>query len=281
MIEAPFFNVIVHREDGNRELDGLCAGFEQKVWRKDQLISHLADYIPEFALPYSERQSIDSKDIRRMLRNAARNLYQSDKYKNRGEFGELMLHVIIRELYNTVPAISKIYYKDGPNDTVKGFDAVHVIVKDEVLELWLGEVKFYTDITGAINDVSKEINEHIQGDYLRDEFIAITNKIDDAWPHADKLKVLLDANTSLDQVFSQACIPVLLTYDSTVIAKYDESSVAYQDEIKAEFENLFETFKKKVGDGVPLTVHLFLLPLKTKAELVVSFDEELRKLQQI
>jgi len=216
-----------------------------------------------------------------MLRNAARNLYQSVKYKNRGEIGELMLHVIIRELYNTVPAISKIYYKDGPNDTVKGFDAVHVIVKDQDLELWLGEVKFYTDITGAINDVSKEINDHIQKDYLRDEFIAITNKIDDAWPLADKLKVLLDANTSLDQVFSQACIPVLLTYDSIVIAKYDESSVAYQNEIKAEFENLYETFKKKVGDEVPLTVHLFLLPLKTKAELVMSFDEELRKLQQI
>ena len=74
---APFFNIIVHKEDGNRELDGLCAGFESKTWRKEQLVNHLADYIPEFALTFSELQTIDSKDIRRMLRNAARNIYQS------------------------------------------------------------------------------------------------------------------------------------------------------------------------------------------------------------
>ena len=278
---APFFNVIVHREDGNRELDGLCAGFEMKIWRKDQLVDHLADYIPEFALTYSERQSIDSKDILRMLRNAARNIYQSEKYKNRGEFGELLLHSIICELYNTIPAISKIYYKDGPNDTVKGFDAVHVVDKTDRLELWLGEAKFYTDIHEAINDVVKEIFVHIQKDYLRDEFIAITNKIDDTWPHSGRLKSLLDPNTSLDTVFDQACIPVLLTYDSDVIAKYDENSDAYRAEIKAEFESLYDSFTKKLSDGVPLTVHLFLLPLKTKSELVDAFDEKLKKLQQI
>lgn len=27
---AQFFNVVVHREDGNRDLNGLCAGFEVK-----------------------------------------------------------------------------------------------------------------------------------------------------------------------------------------------------------------------------------------------------------
>lgn len=280
-MSAPFFNIILHREEGNRELDGICAGFESRIWRKEQLVDHLADYIPEFALTYSERQSIDIKNLRRMLSNAAKYIYQSKKLDNRGEIGELLLHVIIREIYNTIPAISKIYYKDGPNDTVKGFDAVHVVDKDDHLELWLGEVKFYKEISKAITDVVNEIFDHIKKDYLRDEFIAITNKIDEKWPHADKLKNLLDPNTSLDQVFDQACIPVLLTYNSDVIAKYNESSDAYTNEIKTEFEDLFEKFKERITDKVPLTVHLFLLPLKTKADLVASFDEKLRKLQQI
>lgn len=280
-MSASFFNVIVHREDGNRTLDGICAGFEVKTWRKDQLVDHLADYIPEFALPYSELQLIDRRDMRRMMRNAARNIYKSVNIKSRGEIGELLLHVIICELYNTIPAISKIYYKDSPNDTVKGFDAVHVVDKVDSLELWLGEVKFYSDIHNAINDVVKEIFDHIQTDYLRDEFIAITNKIDDAWPHADKLKALLHPNTSLDTVFDQACIPILLTYDSNIIAKYNESSVSYRTEIKHEFEELYDIFTKKISSGVPLTVHLFLLPLKTKVDLVSAFDEKLRILQQI
>lgn len=278
---APFFNVIVHQEDENRDLNGLCAGFEMKSWRKEQLVDHLMDYIPEFALTYSELEAIDARDIRRMLRNAAMAIYNSEKYQNRGEFGELLLHVVIRELYHTIPAISKIYYKDSPNETVKGFDAVHVVCHNDDLELWLGEVKFYTNINNAINDVVSEILDHITKDYLRNEFIAITNKIDTKWPHANKLKKLLDPNTSLDMVFDRACIPVLLTYNSTVIAKYDKSSNEYKEEITNEFCRLYEKFVEKLSDKVPLTVHLFLLPLKTKAELVECFDKRLKQLQCI
>ena len=56
---APFFkDVVVHHEDGNRDLNGLCVGFEMKRWRKEQLVNHLMDdYIPEFALTYSELKS--------------------------------------------------------------------------------------------------------------------------------------------------------------------------------------------------------------------------------
>ena len=278
---APFFKIIVHREDGNRDLNGLCAGFELKSWRKEQLVDYLVDYIPEFALTHSELERIDVRDMRRMLKNAASAIYQSDKYKNRGEFGELILHVVIREIYNTIPAISKIYYKDGPNDTVKGFDAVHIVNKENGLELWLGEVKFYKEINQAINDVVTEIFDHIKRDYLRNEFIAIKNKIDKKWPHAEKLEMLLDPNTSLDAVFNQACIPVLLTYDSSVLAKYEESSAEYLAEITAEFNKLYERFVDKISDKVPLTVHLFLLPLNTKDELTMCFDKKLKQLQQI
>ena len=51
--------------------------------------------------------------------------------------------------------------------------------------------------------------------------MAITNKIDDKWPYADRLKTLLHPNISLDDVFSNTCIPVLLTYDSKTLAKYN------------------------------------------------------------
>jgi len=63
----------------------------------------------------------------------------SDKYKKRGEIGELLLHVICREVFKTYPAITKYFYKDSANNTVKGFDAVHVVVGGDGLELWLGE----------------------------------------------------------------------------------------------------------------------------------------------
>src|SRR3712207_6996007 len=59
----------------------------------------------------------------------------SEKYSKRGEFGELLLHSVIRDVFHSEPAISKIFFKDSANDTVKGFDAVHVVEVEGSLEL--------------------------------------------------------------------------------------------------------------------------------------------------
>ena len=280
MSKPPFFNVIIHKDDTFPDLHGVCAGFESRQWRKDQLVDYLFEYLPEFALTYSEFENLTGENVVAKMRQVVMSIYQSEKFKNRGEFGELLLHAIIRETYNTLPAISKIYYKDGPNETVKGFDAVHVVVTDDTLELWLGEVKFYNNISDAISDVIKEINQHIETRYVRNEFIAITNKIDTKWPHADRLKTLLHPNTSLDDVFSNTCIPVLLTYDSTILAKYNNKCDEYVQEISEEFQRFHKIFCDKLGE-FPLTIHLFLFPLNTKAELINSLESKLKIWQSL
>ena len=279
-MKPPFFNIIIHKDDTFPDLHGLCAGFESRQWRKDQLVNYLFEYLPEFALTYSELGNLTSENMVAKMRQVAASIYQSEKFKNRGEFGELLLHAIIREMYDTIPAISKIYYKDGPNETVKGFDAVHVIVTDKALELWLGEVKFYNNISKAISDVIEELNQHIKTRYVRNEFIAITNKIDTKWPHANILKTLLHPNTSLDDVFSNTCIPVLLTYDSSVLTRYDNKCDEYIQEISEEFQRFHKKFCDKLGE-FPLTIHLFLFPLNTKAELINSLESKLKIWQSL
>ena len=280
MKQPPFFNVIIHKDDTFPDLHGLCAGFESGQWRKDELVNYLFEYLPEFALTYSEFENLTGENVVAKMRQVTASIYQSEKFKNRGEFGELLLHAIIRETYNTIPAISKIYYKDGPNETVKGFDAVHVVVTDKALELWLGEVKFYNNISNAISDVIEELNQHINTRYVRNEFIAITNKIDAKWPHADRLKTLLHHHTSLDDVFSNTCIPVLLTYDSTTLAKYDNKCDEYVREISEEFQKFHKVFCDKLGK-FRLTIHLFLFPLNTKAELINSLESKLKIWQKL
>lgn len=279
---TPFFKVIVHLDESLPDLHGLCAGFECGEWRKDQLVEHLFDnYLPEFALSYSESLDLSLGNIVSKMKRAVAYVYQSDTFKGRGEFGELLLHAIIRETYKTIPAISKIYYKDGPNDTVKGFDAVHVVLKsDDSLELWLGEAKFYGSISNAISDVVEELEAHAKRDYIRNEFIAITNKIDDEWPHAEKLKGLLHPNTSLDEVFERMCIPVLLTYDSNVLKIHTKATEEYIEEIGQEFRKVHERFCMRLGN-FPLTVHLFLLPLNTKEDLIKSLNDKLQAWQNI
>lgn len=276
----PFFNVIIHKDDMIPDLHGLCAGFENHSWRIDQLVDYLFNYLPEFALSHTELSEFDSLNIIPKIRQAAGNVYQSEKFRNRGEFGELLLHAIIRETHHTIPAISKIYYKDGPNETVKGFDAVHVVDNEDKLELWLGEVKFYQSIYSAIPDVIEELKAHVKIRYVKNEFITITNKIDRDWVHAEKLKNLLDPNTSLDDVFENTCVPVLLTYDSKILGKHSRKTDEYITEIQEEILKFHKKFCDDLGK-FPLTIHLFLLPLNTKKELIHKLEEKLKIWQQI
>ncbi|MBE7641404.1 DUF1837 domain-containing protein [Salegentibacter sp. BLCTC] len=277
---SKFFKVIVHNDVSSPNLLGICAGYENKCWRADQLVDYIFEFLPEFALNQTELENFTSLNVVGKIRKAASAVYQTEKFRNRGEFGELLLHSIIRETKDTIPAISKIYYKDGPNETVKGFDAVHVVVNNDDLELWLGEVKFYQNIYNAISDVITELEEHSESKYLKNEFIAISNKIDNSWKHAERLKNLLDPKTSLDDVFDSIVIPVLLTYDSKIIEKHEKFTDDYVDEIKSELERLHNNFSNKIGD-FPLTVHLFLLPLNTKKALVTKLEEKLKVWQSL
>lgn len=276
----PVLRVVVHRPDENPGFTGLCAGYELKQWRAAALADHLMESLPEFCLSYSEYAAMTGKNAVALIRQAAQRVYQTDKYSKRGEFGELLLHVALRQVFNTIPAISKIYYKDSANDTVKGFDAAHVIASEHTLELWLGEVKFYVDVGAAIRDVVTELQKHTSVKYLRNEFVAIRNKIDASWPHAARLERLLDENVSLDDIFDATCIPVLLTYDGDVTGKYKECSGEYEAELLNEFTAVFEQFKASSLPG-DLRIHLFLIPLATKEALLAELHKKLLAWQTI
>jgi hypothetical protein len=239
----------------------------------------MMEWLPEFALNYEERQSLRHNNSVRMLRAAAKRVYATKKFENRGEFGELLLHIAARQVFNTLPAISKLYYKDSDNDTVKGFDAVHVLATETTLELWLGEVKFYDEIARAIRDVVEELGKHTAPSYLRREAAAIINKIDSNWPHADRLTKLLDPNTSLDEIFDAMCIPILLTYNSDAINAHQSVTDSFHSAFALEVEAHRETLSKR--SLPPLRIHLFLVPLKDKQELLQHLDEGLRTWQTI
>jgi hypothetical protein len=244
----------------------------------------MVKWLPEFALTPTEWASINHANAVELIRKAAQVVYQTDKFKKRGEFGELFLHAIIRQVHDSLPAISKIYYKSAANDTVKGFDAVHVVGPHDAMELWLGEAKFYNEIGRAIRDVSKELESHLMTDYLRGEFLLIGNKLDDCLPHTPALRRLLAQETSLDEVFTRACIPVLLTYDSDCVAAHTQATAQYADTFENELRGHYRSFVDAMaGKNVPgeVRIHLFLMPLGKKSELVKTLDRKLKTWQQL
>lgn len=233
------------------------------------------EWLPEFSLSYTERKSINDTNSVAQVRKAAQIVYDTDKYDKRGEFGELLLHALMREAIGTEPAISKIFFKDAVNSTVKGFDAVHVLDAPQGLELWIGEVKFYKSIAKAIADVIPELEAHFHDDYLRKEFILITGKLDPSWSGASRVTDLLHRNRSLDDVVSSIVVPVLLTYDSATTKGFTEASDEYKAALEAELQNNHKKFIAK-NTLIKVRIELFLFPMADKNDLLIRLNKRLQ-----
>jgi hypothetical protein len=128
----PFLNLAVHDLGSAPTFSGLDVGYEAGAWPGQRLAEHVLEWLPEFALRWSELVDISHANAVKRIRKAARRVYTTDKFHRRGEFGELFLHICLRQTFDTLPAVCKIYYKTANNDTVKGFDAVHVVASDTI-----------------------------------------------------------------------------------------------------------------------------------------------------
>ncbi|POH62594.1 DUF1837 domain-containing protein [Cryobacterium zongtaii] len=258
-------------------LSVLCAGFELGDWRAQSLTDDLFQrHLTSFALSYSEHDAITGATAARSLKRAAEVVYATNKYRRRGEFGELILHAALVDFFGATPAVSKIYYKDSDNDTVKGFDSVHLVAASDSVEIWLGEAKFYKDLNSAIDEAAKSISDHLTRDFLRREFVAITNKLDSNWPHAVEFADALDEATSLDDIAKTIVIPVLITYESEASAAAVAHDSDYIAAIELEAREAWSRFARKdLGTKLTVTLQLILLPMQSKERLLNLMHQKL------
>jgi hypothetical protein len=254
-------------------LHALTVDYERGNWRAGALAQHLLRWTIDYALRPKERANVPAALLYDAAATAIRRTFGTGSAS--GVPGELLLHIACRQVFHSDTVISKVVFKSSKNETFRGFDGVHVVHGDEGLELWLGEAKFYRNLTSAIRSVIHELEDHLATDYLRDEFALVTDKIDDDHPHAAELRRLLDPSVSLDQVVRRICVPVLLTYDSDVTLSNTVDCAAYRAELEAELKRGWTRFKNAL-DGLPdvdVAIRLILVPLATKQALVASLRD--------
>jgi uncharacterized protein DUF1837 len=188
----------------NPKLNCVCPGFELKKWRVERLAAHLLDWLPDFAVRHDDlpEQIENITDYRKLIEIAARRVYEIEKSENRGEIGELLLHIVCRQFSGTFPTVSKVYYKSSSNDFVKGFDLVHTRYDQETdeLELWLGEAKFWASGSNAVIDAIKSIRKHLDAGFLTSEKILLGGKVSHDTPGYEELEWLFDRDTPLDEI---------------------------------------------------------------------------------
>lgn len=262
--------------------------------------------IPEYVFAQYEDPNIPQNDIVEKLREAAHCIYKIKDFQlmkqwcvdkdinaynelkksstaKRGEFGELLLHLILREFKHTIPLISKVYFKDSASVPAHGFDAVHVSTNEKIL--WLGESKLYDDSKEGIKALVKDLNEHINTDYLNDQFVIIKKNLDNnSIPGREEWIDTITNCTKLSDKLNIINIPMLCTYTHDIYKKFsdmnDPNAIAYHELNVRELKEYFDKQNKMpLKDRVNIILMLF--PVNDKNELVINLHKRLWHMQNI
>lgn len=266
-------------KDGGNPVDGICcAGFELKAWRCVPFAEHLIEWLPEYALPEDEL-AVNHGNMYVKLKQAAIRVYTSEKYKKRGEAGEITLHAICRDYFDTLPISNRVFYKSASNDVVKAFDMVHAKFPEKGgVELWLGESKLYMDTKDAIAEAIKSVTEHLQQGFLKEQKLILGPQIPKTTPQYGELMELFEPQTSLDKFISSAVFVIGILSTSAACRKATQIDAPYKAALEKEFA---EVAKKLAASGLTKNIRVVLVyvPLADKDGFVTAFDKKLKGLQ--
>ena len=213
--------------------------------------------------------------------------------------------MLLRDFYNSLPLLSKIYFKDSDGHTVHGFDAVHIapdINDKSKFSLWLGESKLYTNGKAGVKALTKDIEEHFNREYLRREFALISKKKNN-YVALDKFEDLnkkseyefflkkqeewydkLDEKEKLQDILSSVTIPMLCTYSSETFNKHtDETLNEFKKDLEQEIKDIEKHFYDNLKSPIAcnLNIVLLLFPVPSKKELVKQLHIKLKNIQSI
>jgi len=323
---------VITEHISNADFKAYFVGFDLNVFRYDHLVEYLLDVLVDFSFgyhtgilkSYDRKKLVEAaKSIYKISDNSERKIFEeakkkyvdedseykdgiADKYLKRGEFGEIILHLILRDFVKTVPLISKIHLKDSDGMAVHGFDAVHIgnCIEDSLKKsLFLGESKLYKDGKNGVKALIGDIEDHFKKDFLNREFVLIgkkSNNFHKIEDYTDKntkdeyeqflqeknfwfseLDKLQTGQGKMQDLFQSVTIPLLCTYTSKVFEdNTDETTEKFKTEYETEVNNLKSDFdeelkklkEKHKDSGEPISTNLnivlMLFPVPCKKELI-------------
>ncbi|AFM40259.1 protein of unknown function (DUF1837) [Desulfosporosinus acidiphilus SJ4] len=272
----------------------------------DDLTKAIINTIPEYVFADYENPEIPQTDVVEKLREAAHCIYKIKDYDlmrrwrlnndktaleelkksstaRRGEFGELLLHLLLRDFKNTIPLVSKVYFKDAAGIPAHGFDSVHISPDEKIL--WLGESKFYSESKRGLQELLSDLNNHFKKDYLNEQFIIIKKNLDNnSIPQRDEwIKILSNSNRLKDKI-NIINIPMLCTYPHDIYKLYDDmnniAAITYHETNIRELKDYFDIQNQHPLKS-QLNITLMLFPIRNKKELVTELHARLWHMQNM
>jgi hypothetical protein len=292
LIDDAFVNVTA--DDGLDPIDAksvlsLLNNFEDKKWRFERFQTYVWDNIAETALSAHERNCLSGRRQAALV-EAAKNLRLTDKDADDptagSELAEIILYGIMKDHYEALPVVPKIFYKQNRRDNAKGADSVHIVLEGENnFSLWLGESKFYNSIDDArLGPIIDSVEDMLSTDKLKKENAIITSVSDLSTlglkgELVDDIRALLSGEKSIDDLKPKLHIPILLLHECEITAEATEASDEYRELVReyhrqratSYFRRQIKNLKDTVAYYASIHFHVILFPVPVKKDIVERF----------
>lgn len=285
------------RHTENRRILSLTNDFEEGKWRANYMRNFILDNITLTALSAEEREKAIGTDLYSALEHAVSRLRIVDSDKGKGsEIAEIILYGIMRQYFNAIPVVPKIFYKQNDNDNAKGADSVHICLEEDGdFSLWLGEAKFYNSIDdNRLDDPVNSVLNSLEKHSLRKETSIVSNIKDlelliKPKELVEKIKNALRPETSIDKIRSLIHIPILLLHECSITANACELTEEFKNSIIEKHRKCAISYFDKLNEKNPkrenpiykieeIKFHLILLPVPNKSEIVSMFYKKVNSI---
>ncbi|MBN9675961.1 HamA C-terminal domain-containing protein [Salipiger bermudensis] len=264
----------------------LANDFQDGKWRSSVFHSFLWDHVAATALSAQSRASLTGRSGSELV-EAAKNLRltESDKVGSGSEIAEIFLYGLMTELFDALPVVPKIFYKQNVNDNAKGADSVHVVITPELeYSLWFGEAKlFNSSKPERLGEIVKSVINSLSTEKIRKENSIITGLkeieelgIDKSL--VDKIRQDLSSATSVDRIKSKINIPILLIHECEDTADCTAWSEEYAGKVIGRSAEIAEAYflKQAASSGgvhmySNINFFLILFPVPSKKKIVDRF----------
>lgn len=283
---------------GNEHVLSMLNDFEDEKWRYSNFHTYVWDRVAYTALSAREREALIDDSYTRLVR-AAQNLRLIDSSNNKlqtegSELAEILLYGIMKDYYDALSVVPKIFYKQSSKDNAKGADSVHIVLEKNDFSLWMGEAKFYNSLDDVRLDVVIDSVENtLATDKLKKENSILLNVKDLDIEVTDKellekINSTLDNRNSIDIIKPKLHIPVLLLYECEITEQtkafsdeYVGQIIAFQlDRAQKYFSKQINKLSSTVSKYPDITFHLILFPVPDKDKIVAKFLSTAKNLKE-
>lgn len=249
--------------------------FDGDLWRKDELIDHLLDWLPEIALPPQTLANFNHLAARRLPSEALKALDRHGSTDIPKLIATLILHAILRHHFGAEPIACRIFFLVGG---IMRASSAHILQLADGEEIWLGRSQLVTASSheAVIEEVLAELRTSLARDVLKEERDIIIQLREPRHLRDDKLDEILSKTGKTSDLLKVLRLPLLVAYDSdTLNAGFD---TRYLEKLKDEVEKEYGRLKTLLdGDLTTVQISLFLVPVECAETLAHDFENKLRR----